>query len=541
MKNWIVSIIADNEKILIFSSSLFHFHDLYSLLKEIDSGPETAFDKMKKEGVMNNILNGKTRRFKGALAVPLFFMAAFLLIGFIPASGLSAVKKDAHRQGIVSEEYEPLPSGMSLAPLAEKLKPSVVNIKVTKVHKVGMAIPRLPKGSPFENFFDQFYPPGYRQPREREVKSAGSGVIISNDGYILTNNHVVEGAKKVLVTLDDQKEYEAEIIGLDPKTDLAVLKVENSDDLPAATMGDSEKLRVGDHVLAIGNPFGLSHTVTSGIVSAKDRVIGAGPYDDFIQTDASINPGNSGGPLFNMKGEVVGINTAIIPYGQGIGFSIPINTAKALIPQLVENGEVTRGYIGIYFQEITGDLAKALGLDDKNGALVADIVSGGPADEGGVERGDVIVSFNGKKVKKSHDLPSIVAETPVGEKATVTVIRDGKERKLKVRVGKLESKQKIASRPANKDNEKWGLMLQDLTPRIADRLGVDAEKGAVVSGVSPGSPAERAQLRRGDVILEVDQKPVESAEDVEEAVEGKDSVLLLVQRKDIKQFVPLTG
>lgn len=482
-------------------------------------------------------LSGQTKR----LARVLFFVtSALVIIGLVPAAGLGLVKKDFSPGEVLSDEGGVRAPGSSLAPLVERLKPSVVNIKVTKVQKTGMNIPRPPKGSPFDNFFDQFFPPGY-QPRERQVSGAGSGVIINEEGYILTNNHVVEGAKEVLVTLDDQKEYTAEIVGLDPKTDLAVLKIDGGDDLPAAAMGDSDRLRVGDQVMAIGNPFGLSHTVTSGIVSAKDRVIGAGPYDDFIQTDASINPGNSGGPLFNMKGEVVGINTAIIPYGQGIGFSIPVNTAKALIPELVEKGEVTRGYIGIRFQGLTDDLVKAMDLEDKKGALVADVIAGGPADEGGIQRGDVIISFNGRRLEKSQELPAIVAAAPVGEKADVIVIRDGKERHLKVAVGKMESKQTQARSKSPKDDEKWGLMLQDLTPQIASRLGVDTEKGAVITGVAPGSPAEEARLRRGDVILEVDQAPVDSAEDVAQAVKDKDSVLLLVQRREIKQFVPLVS
>jgi serine protease Do len=242
-----------------------------------------------------------------------------------------------------------------------------------------------------------------------------------------------------------------------------------------------------------------------------------------------------------MKGEVIGINTAIIPYGQGIGFAIPINTAKALIPQLIENGEVTRGYIGIHFQGLTDELAEAMGLKDKKGALVADVVPDGPADDAGMKRGDVIVSFNGRDVNKGHELPAIVAETPVGKKADVTVIRKGKEKTLKIKVGRLESKEARVEKSSVQDQEKWGLMLQDLTPQIASRLGVDADKGAVITGVSPNSPAERAQLRRGDVILEVNQEPVKSAEDVQEAVKDKESVLLLVQRKQIKQFVPLVG
>ncbi len=429
----------------------------------------------------------------------------------------------------------------SLAPLVEALKPSVVNIRVIKVQKTGFGMRGIPEGGPLEEFFGRFFGPGGPQPHERRVQAAGSGVVISRDGYILTNNHVVEGAKEVLVTLDDGRELEAEIVGLDPKTDLAVLKIDNGDDMPGAAMGDSNGLRVGDQVMAIGNPFGLSHTVTSGIVSAKGRVIGAGPYDDFIQTDASINPGNSGGPLFNMQGEVVGINTAIVAQGQGIGFTIPINTAKDLIPQLVEEGEVTRGYIGVHIQPVTRELAKAMNLDERKGALVADVLAGGPADEAGVERGDVIVSFDGKAVERSHDLPAMVAATSVEKKASLKVVRNGEERSLTVQVAELEHE--TADKPSRDqdDETRWGLRLQDLTPHIARKLGVDADRGAVVADVESGSPAQRASLRRGDVILEVDRKPVASVDEVKQALEDRDSVLLLVQRKDAKQFVAMSG
>jgi serine protease Do len=452
-----------------------------------------------------------------------------------------------HSTGTPSFSEIPAPAvkapaaGESLAPLAEALKPSVVNIRVTKLQKAGYGMPDLPEGSPFEEFFGRFFGPNGPQARERRVQGAGSGVIISRDGYVLTNNHVVEGAREVRVTLDDGRELEAEIVGLDPKTDLAVLKIEDGGDLPGAAMGDSDGLRVGDYVVAVGNPFGLGHTVTSGIVSAKDRVIGAGPYDDFIQTDASINPGNSGGPLFNMKGEVVGINTAIVARGQGIGFAIPVKTAKALIPQLVAHGEVTRGYIGVHIQPVTQELADAMRLDDRKGALVADVLSGGPADEAGVERGDVIVSFNGEAVDKSHDLPALVAAAPVGEKASLAVLRDGEARELTVEVGELETKTAAAKGADREDDARWGLRLQDLTPQIARQLGVEAGGGAVVADVEPGSPAQRASLRRGDVILEVDREPVASADEAKQAVEGKESVLLLVQRKDVKQFVAMGG
>jgi serine protease Do len=376
------------------------------------------------------------------------------------------------------------------------------------------------------------------------VQGAGSGVIITHEGCILTNNHVVEGAKEVDVTLADKREFKAKVVGRDPKTDLAVVKINAGRDLPTATLGDSSQLKVGDWVLAIGNPFGLSHTVTAGIVSAKGRVIGAGPYDDFIQTDASINPGNSGGPLFNMKGEVVGINTAIIPSGQGIGFAIPVNTAKPLIPQLVSKGEVTRGYLGVNIQSITPDLAAAMKLEGRKGALVADVVTGSPADAAGIKRGDVIVAYDGKAVEDSHDLPAAVAATPIDKEVTVTVVRDGKEHQLLAKIAKLESEEATAESSKQPARGKWGLQLQDLNPQIASQLGLKADHGVVVVNVQPGSPAEQASIQQGDVILEVNRHPVKSVKEVKEQVAragDSDTLLLLVQSEQGNRYVALKG
>ncbi|MGD9505834.1 MAG: DegQ family serine endoprotease [Syntrophobacteraceae bacterium] len=475
-------------------------------------------------------------------------------IGLATIAGWGAASTAfAAAEGVAAQSAEEPPAalasgmGLSFAPLVDKLSPSVVNVKVTKIETTQFRQFRefrLPNGQadPFGDFFQKFFGEnGQMQPRQR-VQGAGSGVIISPDGYILTNNHVVDGAKDVKVTLEDKREYSAEIIGCDPKTDLAVLKIKAGKELPAARLGDSEKLRVGDQVIAIGNPFGLDHTVTSGIVSAKGRVIGAGPYDDFIQTDASINPGNSGGPLFDMTGAVVGINTAIIPNGQGIGFAIPIDTAKALIPQLEENGEVTRGYIGVNIQSMSEELAKAMGLKNHSGALVADVVPDGPSDKAGVKRGDVIIAFNGKEVKDSHDLPAIVAATAVGDKAEMTVLRDGKEMKIQIKVAKLAADE---ARPAEKraTREKWGMTIEELTPQIAQGLGVNADQGAVITDVEPGSPADRASLRRGDVIVEVNRHPVKSVQEARdrmtEAEKSKGSMLLLVQRDKGKFYAAL--
>ncbi|MCG6944973.1 MAG: DegQ family serine endoprotease [Deltaproteobacteria bacterium] len=485
-------------------------------------------------------LNNKRYGVKGLIAVGL----PFLVAGLLMASGLNwtkpSVAEDLMSGPHVSTTSPPaMPS--SFAELADKLSPTVVNVKVTKIEKADFHGPQFPEGN-FGEFFERFFKEMPRMPENHRTQGAGSGVIISEDGYILTNNHVVEGAKEVTVTLADKKEYGAQVVGRDPKTDLAVLKIEAKKPLPAAAMGDSEHLRVGDWVVAIGNPFGLSHTVTSGIVSAKGRVIGAGPYDDFIQTDASINPGNSGGPLFNMSGEVVGINTAIIPYGQGIGFAIPVNTAKPLIPQLVTKGEVTRGYLGVSIQTITPDLAKALKVKDHEGALVADVISGSPAEKGGIERGDIIIAYDGKAVKDSHDLPPMVAATPVDEEVTVTVLRDGKEHKLPMKVGKLPSEEAKIEKSVQPAKGKWGLQLHDLNPQIAHQLGLKDEQGVVVVGVEPGSPADEAGIQQGDVIVEMDRHSVHSVNDIKENIDkskDKDHVLLLVQRDNGTFYIPL--
>ena len=472
--------------------------------------------------------------------MPFFVAGALVATGINGTSTLRAGDAVAPAQ---SSAIESLSMPSSFAELADRLSPAVVNVKVTKVMQTGLQGPQM-HGSPFGgdqfgDFFNRFFE---QMPRTTPSQGAGSGVIISEDGYILSNNHVVEGAKEVSVTLANKKEYPAEVVGLDPKTDLAVLKIEAPKDLPKASLGDSENLKVGDWVVAIGNPFGLNHTVTSGIVSAKGRVIGAGPYDNFIQTDASINPGNSGGPLFNLKGEVVGINTAIIPQGQGIGFAIPVNTAKPLIPQLVEHGEVTRGYLGVNIQTITPDLATALEVEEQRGALVSDVMADSPAEKAGIERGDIIIDFNGDEIADSRDLPAKVAATPVGEEVELTILRDGKKTQLKVSVGELVADNSFHGKKDAVSKGKWGLQLHDLDENVAKQLRVEAQEGVAIVGVEPGSAAAEAGLRKGDVIVEVNREAVASVSEVKTQLreaDDKDKLLLLVQRDSGKFYVPL--
>lgn len=432
----------------------------------------------------------------------------------------------------------------SFADLAQALGPAVVNIKVTKIQKTeAFDLGEFPDG-PSGDMFKRFFGDTPRFPQKFRSQGAGSGVIINRDGTVLTNNHVVDGASEIVVTLNDKQEHKARVVGRDPKTDLALIKIDGTGPFTTAILGDSEATRVGEWVLAIGNPFGLSNTVTAGIVSAKGRVIGAGPYDDFIQTDAPINPGNSGGPLFNMKGKVIGINTAIIPNGQGIGFAVPVNTAKTLLPELVSKGKVTRGYMGVNIQNISEDLASSLQLKDTKGALVSEVVHGSPAEKAGVKQGNIITEFNNRAIKDSHELSSAVAATAVDKDVPLGIIRDGKEMTLHVRIGRLDAQEPAKGAAEETSPGKWGLQLQDLTPDIARQLNAKTQQGVVVTGVQPGSPAEEASIQRGDIILEVNKQPVKGISDLKEKIEKsrtKNSLLLLVQRGGNTLYLVLKG
>ncbi len=429
--------------------------------------------------------------------------------------------------------------------LAEKVRDGVVNIQAVKNMKGGGRVFRHFFGNPFgrQNPFEEFFRPGFGEDDSSEgfqQKSLGSGFIVDREGYILTNNHVVENADEIKVKLSNGKEFEAKVVGRDPKTDLALIRIKDAPDLQPLQLGDSDASKVGSWVVAIGSPFGLEQTVTAGIVSAKGRTIGAGPYDNFIQTDASINPGNSGGPLINTKGEVVGINTAIIASGQGIGFAIPVNMAKEVMPQLKDKGKVTRGWIGVGIQEMTPELAKSFGLKEKKGAIVSQVFMDGPADKAGIQQGDVIMEFDGKGISESKDLPRIVAAIPVGKSVAVKLSRNGNIITKDLKVGEMEEKiTETAKAPSGK---KLGIAVQNITPQIAEALSLKDTRGAVVAQVEPGSVAANAGIQQGDVIREVNRKPVNDARNfiqrIEEAKGG--SLLLLIQRGESSLYLTLT-
>jgi serine protease Do len=417
--------------------------------------------------------------------------------------------------------------------LVEGLRPSIVNIAT--VSEAPEESER--RGGRGQDPFDHFF----RRPGPR--RSLGSGFILDAEGFIITNHHVVEEATKIIVKLYNEEEHEAEVIGSDAKTDIAVIKISDVDNLTPLPLGRSDDLKVGAWVLAIGNPFGLDHTVTAGIVSAKGRRINRpdrSPYDDFIQTDAAINPGNSGGPLVNLAGQVVGINSAIFSRSGGnigIGFAIPIDMARNIVPQLKDTGFVTRGWLGVLIQPVDEDIASSLDLPGDSGALVAKVYPESPAAEGGIEVGDVIIEFGGTIVPDSDDLPTIVADTPVGEKVEVIVIRKGKRKKIKIEVGKLED---AAAEAKPVKAEEFGMSVQEITPDVAKELGLDdGATGVVVSSVKRGSPAEEAGLQPGDVIEMVGNAPVENVEDFRDRLAARDdgeSVLVLVRRGDQTLF-----
>ncbi|HUH66609.1 MAG TPA: DegQ family serine endoprotease [Syntrophales bacterium] len=427
----------------------------------------------------------------------------------------------------------------SFAELAKKVTPAVVNISTTTTVKVpGNPFRQFfgPRGGPFGDFF------GEMPDREMKQRSLGSGIIVDKDGYIVTNNHVVAGTGEIKVKLSDGREYTAKVIGKDPKTDLALIKISSLfKDLPMLALGDSDKMQVGDWVLAIGNPFGLEHTVTQGIISASGRVIGSGPYDNFLQTDAPINPGNSGGPLVNLKGEVIGINTAIIAAGQGIGFAIPSNTAKVVVSQLREKGKVVRGWLGVSIQVVTPDLARSFGLKEARGALIANVIKGSPAEKAGIKQGDVILSFDGKDIKSSNDLPWIVAETPVGKTVDVNLMRQGKEMDVKVTIAEMTEKRLALAE--GKTKNVLGVTVDDIKPEWRTQFDITAQQGVVVIRVQSDGLADDVGIEPGDVIREVNRKTIRNSNDFRKAmdqVKSGESIVLLLTRDDQSYYVSIT-
>jgi serine protease Do len=480
--------------------------------------------------------------------VSLYLSVVASLVAFVTGTAVSILVESssgiAHfaRADAAAYAASPAAAGQALpdfVSLAKKVGPSVVNVSTVQVRKTAEEMPGS-EDDPFSQFWQRFF--GGQIPRGPQRQSGlGSGFIIDRDGTILTNYHVVDGADKITVTLSDGQSFTAKVLGKDQKTDIAIIKIDARQDLPTVSLGDSDRLDVGEWVMAIGNPFGLDHTVTSGIVSAKGRRIGNGPYEDFIQTDASINPGNSGGPLVNMRGEVVGINTAIFSQSGGnigIGFAIPTNLVKDLLPQLRAKGKIVRGFLGATIQKVTPEIAETMGLKQAQGALVADLTKDGPAARAGVKTGDVILALDGKEIRDSADLPLQVARLAPGKTVQAKVVRDGKELTLPIAVGEIKEKEVVASG----ETGELGLAVQKLTPDIAEELGLERTEGVVITAVTPGSAADDAGLQRGDVIAEVNRHSVRTVADFkrETAKTGKGrSVLFLVRRGQGSLFLAL--
>ena len=465
----------------------------------------------------------------------LLLLAGFLLL---PSPRSAAAQESPDPRAVLRAMEE------AFVAVAEHVMPSVVNVTTTPKREAGPGRPEVEER--FREFFGpEFYERFFRERGPREhVRAAGSGVIVDSRGYILTNNHVIENAAEIQVRLSDQRKLPARLVGRDPKTDLAVLKVEADGPLPVAPLGDSDRLRVGQWAIAIGNPFGLDRTVTLGIISATGRMrLGVSQFENFIQTDASINPGNSGGPLLDLDGKVIGVNSAIVSTGQGIGFSIPINMAKEVMGQLIEKGRVVRGWLGVVIQDLSDDLAPGFGVPARSGVLVSDVMTGSPAETAGVRVGDIIVEFAGHAIREVPDLQRRVAATSPARPVALTVLRDKKSSRLTVTLGEMPAEETlVAAAPAP---EGWGLTVAALTPELAARYELSTGEGVVVTDVAPGGPADRAGIREGDAILQVDRAPVQSAQGLRQAlakVKPGEMVAVYLQRGGGRnEYVVLKG
>jgi len=486
---------------------------------------------MKSHNVIRNLMLGIT----GSVLVAVL---VFALFGFLGQQATAQSQKPAPIQGIGQLQQ----LSQNFREVAKTVSPAVVYISTEQTRQTPDQMRQF--FGPNDEFFRYFF--GVPEQREYKQQGLGSGFIVKADGYILTNNHVVENADKIRVTLSDKREFEAKVVGTDPKSDVALIKID-AKDLPVAPLGDSAQTEVGDWVLAIGTPFGLSQTVTSGIISAEGRAnIGIVDYEDFIQTDAAINPGNSGGPLVNLNGEVIGMNTAIFSQSggyQGIGFAIPINMAKNVMESLMSHGKVVRGWLGVMIQPVTPEIAQSFGLQETTGALVGDVVKDGPADKAGIKRGDVVVALNGQSVDTANTLRNLVAQTDVKKTVSVGVMRNGKAETVQVTIGEQPAGEQ-ATAAASENADKFGLTVQELTPQLADRLGYTDEHGVVIADVKSGSPAEEIGLRQGDLIKEINRQPVESLAEYQKAMsalEKDEGLLLLVQRGDNTYYVVVKG
>jgi serine protease Do len=469
----------------------------------------------------------------GRFSAPFFYSLVALLIGFTAGTYVSGPNESASPR--VDRPIATLPEFVALA---NRLAPSVVNISTTlqTTSSAPSSLDDPAEDNPWEFFFGENLPRGFQQ------RGLGSGFIIDRDGHILTNNHVIENSKKITVKVADGKEFQAKVVGRDPKLDVALIKIDADRDLVPMVMGDSKELAVGEWVVAIGSPFGLHNTVTAGIVSAKGRQLGAGPYDDFIQTDASINPGNSGGPLVDLQGRVIGVNTAIASEtgaNIGIGFAIPINLVKRIVPELKEKGRITRGWLGIAIQPLTPGIAESLGMQ-KRGALVSEVSEGGPAARAGLQEGDVIIEYNGKMIAAGRDLAVLIAETEIGRDIELKVLRNGKQMSLPATVSESQETKLVGP---GAEKPQLGLTVQTLGSEAAKTLGRKRADGVLVTYVKPGSNADDAGLRRGDIILEVGQTPITDADDFRRRITNAASnknTLFLVRRGENNLFVALT-